>query len=220
MKISAVIFDMDGLLINSERIASRVFQETCNRYALGEQFPLYLRLMGTNNATTRLILEETLPAKINKEEFMAFWLETYTEETRKPVPLMTGVIALLDYLESCDIPKAVATSTDTQMALKKLENSGIVHRFKTITGGDQIKHGKPAPDIYFKSAESIGVNPQHCIALEDSPNGVKAALAAQMHTLQIPDLVQPSEELRALGHTVLSDLNAVIDYISRQQPQA
>jgi len=216
MKTGAVIFDMDGLLLDSERIALRVFQEICGQYSLGDQFALYMRILGTNNTTTRSILNTALPADIDRNEFRMRWTDRYTEETRKPVPLMKGVLALLDYLESCNIPKAVATSTDTDRALGKLGNAGIAHRFTTITGGDQITHGKPAPDIYLKAAASIQVDPHTCMALEDSPNGVKAALAAEMQVIQIPDLLQPDDQLRSLGHTVLADLDAAIEHIAQR----
>jgi len=215
MKTSAVIFDMDGLLLDSERIALRVFQEICDQYSLGDQFPLYMRILGTNNTTTQTILDTVLPADIDRDEFRTRWTDRYTEETRNPVPLMQGVLALLDYLESRNIPKAVATSTDTDRALDKLANADIAHRFTTITGGDQIKHGKPAPDIYLKAATSLQADPLACMALEDSPNGVRAALAADMQVIQIPDLLQPDAQLRSLGHTVLTDLDAVIEHIAQ-----
>lgn len=126
---------------------------------------------------------------------------------------MKGVHNLLDYLHASGIPTAVATSTNTDHALHKLEQSGILHRFTTITGGDQVANGKPAPDIYLKAAKSIDANPLSCLALEDSPNGVRAAIAAGMHVIQIPELVEPDEALRSLGHTVLGDLDAVLDYL-------
>ncbi len=215
MNITAAVFDMDGLLIDSERIALRVFQEICDHYSLGEQFNLYLQVLGTNNVTTRQVLSDALPAAINPDTFMSRWLDRYTEETSKPVPLMKGVIPLLDFLDSCNIPKAVATSTDTDRALEKLEKTGILNRFSTVTGGDQVSRGKPAPDIYLKSAASISADPATCLALEDSPNGVKAALGAGMHTIQIPELVEPDEQLLAMGHIVLTDLHAVIDHLTR-----
>jgi len=215
MKTSAVIFDMDGLLLDSERIALRVFQEICDQYSLGDQFPLYMRILGTNNTTTQTILDTVLPADIDRDEFRTRWTDRYTEETLNPVPLMQGVLALLDHLESRNIPKAVATSTDTDRALDKLANADIAHRFTTITGGDQIKHGKPAPDIYLKAATSLQADPLACMALEDSPNGVRAALAADMQVIQIPDLLQPDAQLRSLGHTVLTDLDAVIEHIAQ-----
>ncbi len=219
MPIAATIFDMDGLLIDSERIALSTFQSVCDRHELGEQFALYLRLLGTTDETSQIILQETLPAHIEVDHFMKTWMGLYVEQTSTAVPLMTGVTALLDHLEHIDMPKSVATSTRTDHATSKLEMSGILHRFRHVTGGDQVTHGKPSPDIYLKAAHRLGVDPAHCLALEDSPNGVRAALSAGMQVIQIPSLVQPDAEVRAFGHTVLEDLHRVIDYLN-ERPKA
>ena len=213
MKIVATIFDMDGLLIDSERIALATFQTICDQHELGDQFSLYLQLLGTNNATTLKILQSTLPASISTAAFMDTWMNLYVEQTQVAVPLMNGVLELLDHLDIVNIPKSVATSTRTEHARSKLTNSGILHRFTHVTGGDQVVNGKPAPDIYLKAAQRMQVNPADCLALEDSPNGVKAALAAGMQVIQIPAIVQPDAETIALGHTVLDDLHEVISLL-------
>ena len=213
MRIVATIFDMDGLLIDSERIALATFQMICDQHELGDQLPLYLQLLGTNNATTLKVLRTALPAPISPESFMDTWMTLYVERTQLAVPLMNGVMELLDHLEAVSIPKSVATSTRTEHARSKLTNSGILHRFAHVTGGDQVDNGKPAPDIYLKAAQRLQVNPADCLALEDSPNGVKAALAAGMQVIQIPAIVQPDADTIALGHTVLNDLHEVIKHL-------
>ena len=213
MKIVATIFDMDGLLIDSERIALGTFQTICDQHGLGDQFSLYLQLLGTNDATTLKILRSTLPAHLSPERFMDTWMTLYVEQTQVAVPLMNGVLELLDHLDLTSIPKSVATSTRTEHARSKLTNSGILHRFAHVTGGDQVDNGKPAPDIYLKAAQRLQVDPAECLALEDSPNGVKAALAAGMQVIQIPAIVQPDADTIALGHTVLNNLHEVISHL-------
>ncbi|MFK7861591.1 MAG: HAD family hydrolase [Granulosicoccus sp.] len=213
MKLHAVIFDMDGLLINSERLALQAFQEMCDHHAMGDQFDLYMQLLGTNRATTESVLAQRLDSGIDQVKFLRQWDERYGALTSKGVPLMTGVECLLDYLDDRGIPMAVATSTDTDKALIKLERAGVLHRFKTLTGGDQVDNGKPAPDIYLMAAESLAVQPAYCIALEDSANGIKAAVGAGMHAIQIPDMASPDEELLKLGHQVLGSLDEVVVYI-------
>lgn len=215
MTIVATIFDMDGLLIDSERIALSTFQHVCDQHEMGDQFPLYQRLLGTNNATSMIILQETLPAQVPADQFMKIWMDLYVEQTRTAVPLMKGVTALLDHLELIEMPKSVATSTRTDHARSKLDNSGILHRFTHVTGGDQVTHGKPSPDIYLKAAHRLAVEPAHCLALEDSPNGVRAALAAGMQVIQIPSLVEPDAQVRAWGHTILEDLHQVIEFLRK-----
>lgn len=217
MNISACIFDMDGLLIDSESIALSVFQQTCDHYEIGHRISLYQQLLGTNHETTRTILSTELPAHINVQEFTEYWSEHYAERTREGVPLMKGVDNLLSYLETMQIPKAVATSTQTDRAINKLELSGIAHRFSFIIGGDQIVNGKPAPDIYLKAADALSLEPTACLGLEDSPNGVKAALSAGLNVIQIPDTLAPDEALLSLGHTVLDDLDAVVSLLQSHQ---
>jgi beta-phosphoglucomutase-like phosphatase (HAD superfamily) len=161
MKITACIFDMDGLLIDSERIALRAFQEICNHYHCGEQLPLFNQLLGTNAQTTRQVLDDSLPASVNVDEFIDLWSVNYAKQTEKPIALKKGILELLDYLESVDIPKAIATSTQTIRAIEKLEKSGIAHRFSTIIGGDQVSQGKPAPEIYIKAANALNIRAIH-----------------------------------------------------------
>jgi HAD superfamily hydrolase (TIGR01509 family) len=213
MKISACIFDMDGLLIDSERIALRVFQDVCRHYNCDEHIPLYNQLLGTNERTTRQILVKSLPSSIKVDAFIDLWTVNYAEKTEKAVPLKKGILELLNYLESSNIPKAVATSTKTTSAIEKLEKSGIAHRFSTIIGGDQVTLGKPAPEIYITSANALNVGASHCLALEDSPNGVKAAIAANMQVIQIPDTVQPDDTLRSMGHHILEDALEVVTFL-------
>ena len=220
MNVVAVIFDMDGLLIDSERIALRMFERTCEHFKMGNQFDLFLKILGTNSATADIILDDFLPSSVNKNDFKAHFEDGYSQETHNPVPLLKGVENLLDYLDANNIPKAVATSTSTDRALNKLEKSGIRHRFATVTGGDQITNGKPAPDIYLKAAATINADPLRCLALEDSPNGVKAALSANMHVVQIPQIVEPDAETRALGHLVLQDLDAVVAHLIKHRQSA
>ena len=213
MNIKASIFDMDGLLIDSETIALEQFQIICNRYDMGEQFDLYRQLLGTNTKTTRLILDQTLSDAVNTEQFMAEWTENYVAATRDGVPLLPGVLGLLDLLDEYNIPMSVATSTHTNPAIEKLEKSGILHRFQHITGGDQISNGKPAPDIFLKAADRMAVSPRFCLAFEDSPNGVKAALAAGMQVIQVPSLVEPDDALRSMGHCIMNNLDEAVVHI-------
>ena len=214
MNFSATIFDMDGLLIDSEKIALRTFQEKCDEHKLGDQRALYRRILGTNDETTLTILHEVLPGAIDADQFMSEWLTHYLHITSMGVPLMKGVLNLLDALSNRGVPVAVATSTRSDRAREKLDKSGILHRFDAVIGGNQIENGKPAPDIYLKAAQILNVDPQHCVALEDSPNGVIAAHSAGMHVIQIPELVQPDDDLLSLEHTVLADLDEVVSYLN------
>ena len=216
MKYSAVIFDMDGLLIDSEKIALATFQDQCDRLNLGKQLPLYLKILGTNTAETKRLLSVSSDFQaVDVDSFMNDWMRHYQKiTTTKAVPLMTGVQELLDHLAVQSIPMVVATSTDTELANSKLTACGIANQFKTIIGGDQINNSKPAPDIYLKAIEYLGVTADTALALEDSPNGVRAATAAGLDVIQVPDLLEPDQELRQLGHLVKADLLEVRSWLS------
>jgi beta-phosphoglucomutase-like phosphatase (HAD superfamily) len=109
---------------------------------------------------------------------------------------------------------AIATSTAHQTARDKLERAGLISYFELIVGGDQVAKGKPDPETYLKAAELLDVRPHQCLALEDSDNGVLAAHGAGMNVIQIPDLKEPSVEIKSLGHTVLSSFEEVEDFLS------
>jgi len=128
-----------------------------------------------------------------------------------PIPLKDGAAELLACLAELEIPVAVATSTESRRAMRKLEAVGILTHFKAIVGGDQVRNSKPHPDIYLRAAQILGVRPTKCLALEDSENGVRSAADA-VTVIQIPDIVQPSTALRSLGHTILQSLHDVRTY--------
>ena len=209
----AVIFDMDGLLLDSEKLALKAFNSTCESYDLGDLSDLFKQCIGTNNVLGRSILQNGLEGLVDFEVFHQSWEALYLEATTaKPVPLKEGVVELLQHIQSLKIPMAVATSTKTTLAKDKLSHSELIHWFDVIIGGDQVAQSKPNPHIYLKASEALAVEASDCLALEDSANGVKAAVAAGMTVVQIPDLVQPNDELRQMGHIVLDSLLDVPSY--------
>ena len=131
------------------------------------------------------------------------------------IPLKSGAEELLQDLKRGGIPMAVATSTPNPRATHMLRNSGMLQAFDVVVAGDQVQRGKPLPDIYLRAAELLGVPPERCLALEDSENGVRSALAAGMTVIQVPDLVEPSDAVRDLGHTILGTLHDVREQMLR-----
>ena len=206
----AVIFDMDGLLLDSERIALAAFNAACAHFAIGDQMPVFMRCVGTNSALGAQVLREGLAGKADHVEFGRVWEARYAEAiAAAPIPLKDGVVELLEHLRDVALPAAVATSTATPRAMQKLERAGILGYFAAIVGGDQVARSKPQPDIYLRAAALLGADPEACLALEDSENGVRAALAAGMTVVQVPDLVAPTRELEALGHAIVASLRDV-----------
>lgn len=212
-KFKAVIFDMDGLLLDSEKLALDAFQTTCLSFELGDLTELFKRCIGTNSERGQSILKDGLKGIADYEKFSLVWNTKYKRITdESPIPLKSGVKQLLDYIESIGIPIAVATSTKTDSAKSKLKSSGIIEYFDVIIGGDQVAQSKPEPEIYLKAASTLAKDPSNCLAVEDSANGVKSALEAGMTVVQIPDLVQPDEALLKMGHIVLASLDDVLEY--------
>lgn len=207
MKYKAVIFDMDGLLLDSEKIALDCFLEACRKAGFTPDISLYLKCIGTNSKKTKQILLEGFGRTFPIDEVFKHWDALYYKETfEKPVPLKRGAIQLLDKLRNTGYPMAIATSSAHNKAIVKLKNSDIFDYFEVIIGGDQVKNSKPDPEIYSTAANKLGINADECIGIEDSDNGVKSAYGAGMSVIQIPDLQPPSREVKKLGHTILDSL--------------
>ena len=185
----AIIFDMDGLLIDTEKLSYESFLTTANAYDESFQFDDYRQLIGRNAKTGIDILRDMLPATIDATKFKDEWLNTYRQLVDDYIEVKPGAHQLLAYLEKMQIPRAVATSSSGQKARGILERVGLWQYIPHLTGGDEVKDGKPAPDVYLDSAKKLGVDAQRCIAFEDSETGIQAALAAGMRVIQIPDLI-------------------------------
>lgn len=212
MKYKAVIFDMDGLLLDTERIFLNAFKKACEQLHLEFDESVFIKIIGTNSVKTKEILINGFDNIVDYDAFRTKWFENAKEDISKnSIPLKEGALTLLDKLKQLSLPMVIATSTAHDDAKKSLELSGIIKYFKFIIAGDQVTKGKPDPEIYLKAAQKLKVDPVECIVFEDSENGVKSACAAGMDVIQMPDLVKPSDELKALGHKIYKSLNVICD---------
>lgn len=209
-KLSAVIFDMDGLMLDTEAIYQIVWRNVGK--ALGFHMSdelLYATLGRPAHDCYRLLLETHGP-DFPLTAFRADCAEHWDSHTSTHgIAHKPGLLDLLDWLDAHGIPKAVATSTAYTKAVATLQTADIADRFQIIVTGDQIEHGKPAPDIFWAAAQKLGVDPRCCIALEDSEAGVIAASSAGMYTIMVPDIKQPTPEIEARAYRVLPSLHAV-----------
>jgi HAD superfamily hydrolase (TIGR01509 family) len=158
---------------------------------------------------TNDILRSALGSDFPVDEVRSLATKEFTELTRdRGIPVKRGLRELLDFLDQKQLLTAVATSTSRYYCLRSLQRSDLAHRFKVIVCGDEVQRGKPAPDIFLKASELMGITPEGCIVLEDSYAGVRAAHSARMVPIMVPDLKEADDEMRALAHAVVSDLLA------------
>ena len=207
--LDAVMFDMDGLLLDTEAVHRETMAQSASALGLAWRDEVFLELVGVhrdeNNRTLRGHYGEDFP-------LAAFYADSdrrFDERLAETMPLRPGVIAILDHLAAEGVPRALVTSTASPAAEERLRLAGLIDRFDTVVTRSHVVHPKPAPDPYLLAAERLGVRPAHCVALEDSHNGVRAAAAAGMATIMVPDLLGPTDETRGLTVATLDSLDAV-----------
>lgn len=191
----AVIFDLDGLLLDSERLAMQAGIEALA--TMGHSVPdeVFISLIGIDAVQGHRILCDHLGRELDAEALDDAWQRAMAVRIAGGIPLRPGVQAVLAALDTAALPRAVATNSETARAGAKLASAGLGGRFSTIVGFDAVQRGKPAPDVYLEAARRLGADPARCLALEDSDTGVRAAHAAGMTVVQIPDLLASRERL-------------------------
>jgi HAD superfamily hydrolase (TIGR01509 family) len=185
---AAILFDMDGLLIDSERIALASLDVAAGRLSL--EFPHHVaqKLIGLGRDGGSVVIREHLGERFPLDEFWQHWSEEYLARVHEGVPAKLHVKTLLEAINAQGIPAAVATSTETPWAIKKLKGANLAEHFDYIVGRDAVAAGKPAPDLYLEAARRLNVSPADCWAFEDSLPGLRAALASGARTHWVPDL--------------------------------
>jgi len=206
MHFKAVLFDMDGLLIDSERQFFKSFLQTCAEFDLSNMEQVFYDCIGLRSADSAVVLQKALGHLVDLAAFNAAWDDRAEQQRSKNIPLKSGAQELLSLLQDAGIPRVVATSTSTSKAMHHLQKAGIYDLVTHVVGGDQVSLGKPEPEIYLKAAATAGFDAQDCAAFEDSDPGTLAAVRSGATTVQVPDLKPPSQKTLALGHVVAHDL--------------
>jgi HAD superfamily hydrolase (TIGR01509 family) len=202
-------------MIDSERAVLAQWRIAAAEHGLHFDDELLISMVGLHDKLCRELLAKRFPGMALDGVF-ARTDALYAAEVERGLPLKTGIEPLLDWLQEIGMPRAVATSTKRTRAEQKLNQTGLRRYFDIVVTGDDIEHPKPAPDIYLKAAGLLAVDPADCLVLEDSEPGVRAALAAGMTPVQIPDLKMPSDELRAFGHRIVGSLADAHDLLQQR----
>ncbi|MDR2101495.1 MAG: HAD family phosphatase [Treponema sp.] len=195
---AAVIFDMDGLMLDTERPAVSLWIEAAQKSGWTVSRELVLATLGIDKAATRSLFMAEYGPDFPYETICGDLSRSIRDQAEKEGILhRPGLLTLLDYLAARGIPLGVATSTIRKTALWKLDKGGIRDRFTVLACGDEVSRGKPAPDIFLLAAERLGQNPSQCVGFEDSPAGLRALHAAGIRSVFIKDMVEPPREVLA-----------------------
>lgn len=213
----AVLFDMDGLMFDTERLARMGWEGAFAENGFTLDDVLYLRLVGRTIPDVAAILQAEFGEEFPFERIYGRRQQIYEDHlTCHGVPYKPGLMEVLDFLRAHQVPLAVASSTPRAFGRKKIESSGLQDRFQAVAFGDEVAHGKPAPDIFLLAADRLGYPPKECIVIEDSEAGIQAAHAAGALPLMVPDLKQPAPEIRSLAFGVFETLEAAIPVLAEQ----
>ena len=209
--IKGIIFDMDGLMIDTEMLLQRFWCEAANEYGypMKPEHSLKIRSLNAKLAEPmlkQLVCEDFEYQKVRKRrmELMNSYIEKNGVEEKE------GLRELLAYLKEKNYTLAVATATDYERTKLYLESIGVFSYFSQVICGNMVKNGKPEPDIYQLAVQKLGYKPEECMALEDSPNGIIAAYRAGVCPVMVPDLDEPGDEIKNIAYRVLDNLKEVI----------
>lgn len=186
MKRTAVLFDMDGLMVDTEPLAREAWAQVAAGYGATISDDLFGRMLGRRTVESAQLVLAELHLPLSVDELVSRKTGAYLATLEAGVPVMPGLWELLDAIERRGLPWAVATSTPRPVAQVVLAYLGVTGRFQALACGDEVMHGKPAPDIFLLAAARLDVPPAVCLALEDSAPGCAAAVAAGMRVIAVP----------------------------------
>jgi HAD superfamily hydrolase (TIGR01509 family) len=215
--VKAVVFDMDGLLVDTETLIFHAMERASADIGAEIPFAVFQRMVGLQDAHSDLIVVEHFGPGFDLESWSRAVRVYADEERHAGVALKAGVVEIVDYLDRVGLPRAIATSSSLKAIQRNLTPHGLLDRFQALIPRDVQTQGKPHPEPFLKAAEALGVDPADCLALEDSHNGVRSASAAGMMTIMVPDMLDPTEEMRTLTVRIARDLHEVRELLEAQR---
>lgn len=209
--IRGIIFDMDGLMLDTERLFRQAYQQAAMEHGVDFPDELYAEMIGHRaDSSQRIMMKGLGPDAPHQEIIEGARRHYYVLLEKGGVPIRPGLADVLDYLDEIDMPRAVATSTHGGLTNSKLSASGLSKRLPVVVSGDEVEHGKPAPDIYLRAAELLDLPATVCLVLEDSPTGLEGAFNAGATPVLIPDLREPTDKMRKQAALIFPSLRAFL----------
>jgi HAD superfamily hydrolase (TIGR01509 family) len=211
--VSAVIFDMDGLMFDTERLAREAWRRAFGERGYTLDDDVYLTAVGRTAEGACRVFADAFGPDLPIADVEAAKARYLREMLAPGPPLKNGLLDLLDGIEALGLPTAVASATAGVEVERRLAAAGLSGRFAAVAGGDEVAHGKPDPDLFLLAGRRLRARPAECVVLEDSEAGIRAAAAAGMMPLMVPDLVEPSPATRVLAAAVLPSLTEALAVI-------
>lgn len=206
MKFDAVIWDMDGLLLDTERLAHESWQQASRELATGIDDNIFLEIIGMNVKSFHDWLEERLGHQTDVPALVQRTNDIYQVKIAEGPPLKSGARSCIEWLSHRGVPQAVATSSAQDLAQRKLGHHDLLPHFHSITSGDQVSRGKPHPEIFQKAAKQMQIPPERCLIFEDSRLGIIGAAASGATVVLVPDLAIHDDESENLAFQIWESL--------------
>ncbi len=216
MTVKAIIFDMDGVLFDTERLCRDCWIEVARENGIPDMETFFPKCIGRNQTDTAALFREFYGAGYDYEHFrQQASMRFHDDIVQNGMPVKKGVREILDYLQQRSFPVGLASSSSHHSVEEHLQRTGLREYFQSLTTGDMVEHSKPRPDIYLMACESLGVRPAEAMAIEDSPNGIRAACSAGMIPVMVPDLIAPDQEMQEKSALICRDLLEVMRFLDK-----
>ena len=212
----AVVFDMDGVIFDSERATMDCWIELAEKYSIPDIKTPYYKCIGVNAAMTRKIIFDAYGEDFPYDRYAGEASQMYHDKyDGGRLPVKKGAREILEFLKKNNKKIALASSSRKETVINQLRDAGLLDFFDEIVTGDMVEKSKPEPDIFLKACEKLGILPQRSYAIEDSFNGIRAAYSGKLKPIMVPDILPADDEMRQKAEAVLESLLDVADYLDK-----